>query len=226
MLDDNFSVIHDTNGKSCDFCQEIRASTSYFSRLYSQYLNNRIIKETANFVIFPSIGQIVEGYVLIVSKQHFTSVSSLPVEQINELRFLVDSVGEAFKSIYHKAPIFFEHGVPGGSGQYGGCGIYHLHLHAVPVNSRINLLNSLTDEFAFKHLQTIDELCDFVKLNKPYLLYIDQNRNIVVAETQSIPSQYFRRILAKKLGCRIWDWKSYGIEPSLIETYSKLKPIF
>ena len=52
--------------EECDFCKLDK------SKIY-----NTIIEETKNFYIKPSIGAIVEGYLLIISKRHVNCMQQL-----------------------------------------------------------------------------------------------------------------------------------------------------
>lgn len=209
----------------CEFCKELKGDESYFSNLYRKYIKSRVIIETPNFVVIPSIGQIVEGYLLIVSREHYTSVGALSTEKIQELEEVMRRIKKLFISIYDKKPIFFEHGVPCDDENRGGCGIYHLHVHAVPLENQMNLLKRISEDFSFKRIWSILELRDIISRNKSYLLYVNQKGEMWVAENDYFPSQYMRRILAKAIGEKVWDWRKFEREERLILTYHKLAKI-
>jgi len=70
---------------NCDFCTELDGRKSYFSGLYGDRLRDRLIIRTRYFSVFPTIGQIVPDYLLIISNAHFTASAQLPNEQSREL---------------------------------------------------------------------------------------------------------------------------------------------
>lgn len=93
---------------------------------------NEPLFESANFVAMPSLGSIVEGWMLIVPRNHFVSMGAFPVELSGEMRVLKSRVTEHLASRYGTL-CAFEHG-PGRVGRQVGCGVDHAHLHVVPVD--------------------------------------------------------------------------------------------
>jgi diadenosine tetraphosphate (Ap4A) HIT family hydrolase len=220
MLEKRIIIEKWFHGK-CDLCDELNGKDCYFGTLYQQHMNNRIILSTPNFAVIPTIGQIAEGHVLILPFKHYTSIGSLPGEMILELELLVDFVKETIISSYGVEPIFFEHGTACEGKENGGCGIYHMHLHAVPVKSGVNLQMSMA--LPLRRIDSFAELQGIISKGRSYLLYIDQANNKFVNDSnERIPSQYMRKKLAEALGSKDWDWRSYQREERLILTYNKL----
>ena len=96
--------------------------------------------ESDNFVVFPSLGQIVEGYLLIAPKKHYIGVSGIPKELYPELEEVCKKVRNKLSEVYC-VPLFFEHGPHKES--KGGCCIDHAHIHAVPVKTDSHRYGSL-----------------------------------------------------------------------------------
>src|SRR5438105_13826524 len=70
----------------CDFCDEFSAGReNSFVRIYGPDLESRILFRSTDFAVVPSLGQIVEGYLLIVPTTHFTAMADLPAELQEEL---------------------------------------------------------------------------------------------------------------------------------------------
>jgi len=44
-----------------------------------------VVAESQNFFVFPSLGQLVEGYLLICSQEHFLGLSQINKEHFQEL---------------------------------------------------------------------------------------------------------------------------------------------
>lgn len=206
----------------CDFCRELMGKNSYFQSLYWPTIKTRNIIGTPNFIVMPSIGQIVEGYLLIVSREHYTSIGLLPSEKIQELEELINKVRKLIISSYGKTPIFYEHGVPCEDGYEGGCGINHLHVHAVPLSNQTEILKTLSTGSNFRRISSITELGEIVTRSNPYLFIINEKGEKWVNEEDNFPSQYMRKVLANKNGASSWDWRAFGREELLIKTYYKL----
>jgi diadenosine tetraphosphate (Ap4A) HIT family hydrolase len=88
--------------------------------------------ESANFIAMPSLGSIVEGWMLIVPRNHFVSMGALSPKLSKEMEGLKSRVTTYLTSMYGDL-CAFEHG-PRSVGRQVGCGVDHAHLHVVPVN--------------------------------------------------------------------------------------------
>src|SRR5260370_23725079 len=64
---------------ACCLCSNLVSANS------SDYWN-RPLFESANFVVIPSLGSLVEGWVLIVPKKHFICMGALPADLLPELQ--------------------------------------------------------------------------------------------------------------------------------------------
>lgn len=125
----------------CTFCAELTGEeTNNLLRIVlREGCTTRVVRETENFVVLPTIGQIVEGYLLIVSKQHYLSFGHIPAQCFREFMNLKEETRQVLSEVY-TSPIFFEHG-PISESKRGGCCVEHAHLHVVP--ARIDLLDKL-----------------------------------------------------------------------------------
>src|SRR6184192_1181296 len=106
----------------CDFCNEFAGLRSNrFSEIYGEG-SNRIIESTASFNVLPTLGQLTEGHILIVPKEHVTAFANIEAEKLRELDVLYLEISERLQKSYG-AHIAFEHGTR--SPDAGGCGIIH-----------------------------------------------------------------------------------------------------
>src|SRR5260370_34630175 len=125
------SKIDPASTQVCEFCNELSGgSENSFARHYRSLLQERTILSTTNFCVVPSLGQIVEGYLLIVPRLHVRTFSIMPAELLAELSRLTDTVAEIMSHNY-APPLIFEHGTL--NAQAGGCGIDHSHFHLSPM---------------------------------------------------------------------------------------------
>ncbi|MEK6887303.1 MAG: HIT family protein [Nanoarchaeota archaeon] len=154
--------------------------------------NERTIIETPNFRVFPTLGQITEGYLLIVPKEHYASVGSLPKEMFPEINEIKKEVGKRIKKAYDKNPTFFEHG---GIGQT----IYHAHVHALPFPDNVDLFDNYHKDFPFfERINSLDNLADIWNTRGNYLFY-EINGNMFAFYTPVKP-MYARIAVANALG--------------------------
>jgi len=219
---------------TCDFCKEKNGLPTRYHKLYENEINfrERIIHRYDNFYLLPTLGQITPNYLLITSNHHITGSSQLNICGFNELTNIKNDIISINKNIKNGKTLFFEHGIPyEGIQCFGGCGISHLHIHAVPMpNMDIAKFFSELDKFlsnkinnyeivSFKEWKDIEKykhfsyiLVEFDKVVKVLLF----NSNALIGEkddVNKIPSQLLRLFVSKILKIRKnHDWKTYKNE--------------
>ena len=92
-----------------------------------------MLMETEAFEWLPGLGAFVEGYSLIVSKQHVSNTGCLDDTSIVKLEQFATEVKRILRVIYAVGTIVFEHGSLGVRRKAGSC-IEHHHLHILPFN--------------------------------------------------------------------------------------------
>jgi len=159
---------------------------------------NKAIFETKNFLVLPSLGALVEGWLLIVPKNHYICVGALPSELSEEFSELKQYVRDMLQSIYGAA-IFFEHG-PYRQSCDVGCGVDHAHLHVLPAPAEGNLtaltLEYLPDGVSWS-LASEDDCRKAFLSEREYLYFEDQTGLSHIAIGEGFVSQTFRRVIAK-----------------------------
>src|ERR1017187_4678860 len=71
---------------------------------------NEPLIETEHFTVIPSLGALVEGWLLIVPKMHFISMGALPIDLRAEADGLEHQTRSLLKAKYRKPVVGFEHG--------------------------------------------------------------------------------------------------------------------
>ncbi len=220
---------------TCDFCKEINGLPTRYHQLYADKEINfkeRIIRKYNYFYLIPSLGQLTSNYLLITSNQHITGSSQLINYSFQELKNIKNNIIKLNKNVNNGKTLFFEHGMPyEGIQCFGGCGISHLHIHAVPIpnidakkfyieldrflSSKIHdyemvSFNEWEDIQEYKHFSYI--LIEFDKDVRVFLF----NSNALIGEKDNInkiPSQLLRLFLTKILKTKKqYDWKKYNNE--------------
>lgn len=167
----------------------------------------------------PSMGQIVPDSLMLLPLSHVERFADLDTEHLQTAEDLLCRLRAAAGS----GPVaIFEHGARSCTG--GSCGIYHAHIHLIPLPDGLHLeqlaagLTPTTDSFgdAMRNASTYDQ----------YLFLWDGDfrmwlRSVFPDETRKFPSQYFRRVLASAVGLQnSWNWRgTTQPEPALIAAY-------
>lgn len=201
--------------KTCRFCNEIndKKSDNLFFTIFRGNPPNRVLKETKNFVVIPTIGQIIEGYLLIIPKKHFLSFAHLPFRYYRELETLKEETKNTLTTIYAE-PIFYEHGAVGNS-------VEHAHLHAVP--AEIDILQDIKRFFIPREIRNMSELIIQAEKGIPYLFYENRRGQKFIFNAHTVISQFLRQVVANKLGCSDrWNWKEYTGRQEILSTLEKL----
>lgn len=215
----------------CSFCSEINGKEeNNFFDIYlkeefeKEELNSRIVATTHKFVIMTMVGPLVPGYLLIVPKDHYLSISQLPKEQIEELKIVKEELKKVFEKHYGKS-VFYEHGALSCSAKGGSCSD-HAHLHIVAVDIDVK------DKFGqygyeLRKLDDYSEIINQKQRNIPYLYYENQKGEMFLADAPIVESQFIRKLIAKDIDAldrALWneniriDW--------MIEIVKKLRPHF
>src|SRR5262245_23869638 len=91
---------------------------------------DEILVQTPNFVVVPTVGALVEGWLLIVSKDPYVCMGAIDAGLHDELSELLVFCSTAVRECFGAAAIF-EHG-PSSTGLRVGCGVDHAHVHVLP----------------------------------------------------------------------------------------------
>lgn len=124
--------------------------------------NTKIAENKAYFAI-SSVGALVEGWTLIVPKEHCCSMKALYSEKL--FSEFSSKVLKALTTRYGPV-VAFEHG-PNREGSATSCGTNHAHIHFVPYHSLTDNLNNTGLEWLMCTASQVDNLVG----NNEYLFY-------------------------------------------------------
>jgi diadenosine tetraphosphate (Ap4A) HIT family hydrolase len=204
----------------CEFCLEFtNFPYSRIGKIYYSKIESRIIGSSENFVLLPTIGQIVPNSLLVIPKKHFETFSEIPYDQLEELQsFLAESVGL-------KECIFFEHGAKKIS--QSSCGVFHAHIHIIPLKHIRNIkslvgnnaLPAFNIEECFLNLREKNNYIIFKNIDGKYFYNFKENDS-----SELFTSQFFRKWLVQNYNKNIeWDWKKYNfVEEEVLNVVSAL----
>src|SRR5690349_2831997 len=105
--------------KGCCFCFTRDSSARHFW--------DQPLFESPNFFAIPSLGALVEGWVLLVPRAHVVCSGALESRLLDEFAAMKEKLSALVRERYGTVSIF-EHG-PSVPGHDVGCTVDHAHLH-------------------------------------------------------------------------------------------------
>jgi len=175
-------------------------------RFCNQPDKDRILHETDNFYIMLSLGPIVEGYLLLVSKKHFHCCASLPENLAEEFDMLYNKIQNILRAVYGNV-LSYEHGRAGSclKSIRGSKHCYHAHMHFVPVSVKLNAV--VTKDFTPVQLMNLNDFRMKYKKNLEPYLFVDDGIQAMYPPNGDLRRQYLRFKVAESLGFNeLWDW--------------------
>ncbi len=205
-------------GDGCTFCEKFNQNEGPFL-----YVFDTVIWEDEDFVVVPALGTLNEGYCLLISRQHHTSIACFSTSLLRSCVKVKQFIGRHL--VLQFGPVvFFEHGQVCRAHKAGAC-IDHAHLHCVP------LLNDITHRIRVDH--RLNKLHEFGKIatsteqyDGSYLFFQNQAGEMYTCDGNEVRSQYFRILVAEALGLLgMWDWGVFEFESNAVRTLEKLAHI-
>jgi len=194
----------------CEFCEEIIDSKiGSFYKIYNGIPSSRIIYEDDNFVILPTIGQLFKYSLLVLPRKHVERLADLE----NNKLILLEEILLRTKSFLGKygSVVAFEHGAK--CETKGGCGIYHAHMHIIPLPEPISLSNFFKHDFI--SCNNLVNGLETIKNSSEYLLSVNYDNTCAVLDISKYRNEYPSQFLRQEL-CRYfnltnsWNWKDYN----------------
>lgn len=199
---------------SCEFCERLWNLDDAAKR---EWYDFHILSETEDFVVIPTIGSIVPGYLLIVTKLHVPSMARLDKEARQKLIEFSNHLSLMQERIWEK-PLIFEHGAFNDENTAGSC-INHAHWHLVP-----GPFNLMPNNFNFKMVDTFETFAEHSQSAGEYLFFQNQSGTAYIAEVQRAPGQLFRRELARAVNKESdWDYVASPFYSNIRETIHQWK---
>lgn len=209
----------------CKFCNIFKNDVLHKKELFLNKtpIYNTILCETPSFFVIPDLGSIIEGYLLIITKEHFYSMAELKQEQLHELHILINLLSEMAIEIYGIMPIIFEHGSPPfGMNVVSQSSICHAHMHLVPfeLNNSCRIIKE-ADMYLFNGIEFLNK---YKKMS--YIYYKTSKKENYITTNQNLPRQYMRRKVAIEVNKNDeWDWREYPFIDNVQKTIMSYQKI-
>lgn len=187
---------------------------------------DRILFSCRHHYVMVSLGQILEGYLLIISKPHIDCCGELSGEAAEEFDWLVGQVEQILISKYGNC-LCYEHGRLGSCNAEAGSSIHchHAHMHFLPLNCGLNAM--VGNDFAELNVSSWREFRQTAhQLNNEYL-FVKDVKMTLFKPGKTIRSQYLRYKVSEALGAAyLADWVAFPCWDEIRKTCAELSPVF
>tara|TARA_R110000868_G_C10850875_1_gene760807 strand:+ start:445 stop:1068 length:624 start_codon:yes stop_codon:yes gene_type:complete len=165
-----------------------------------------VVLENKKFVVLPSLGSLVPGWLLVVPKRPVANLASLTSEERLELVSLVASAKRRL-SAFPGDVFVFEHG--GVQGSPLSCGVDQAHLHIVPLTFDLIEASLQTSDVRWiKSTHTQDPWSD-PSISSEYLV-LSNLADTYVGHSKKPTSQWFRKLIANRIGrSDSWNYREF-----------------
>lgn len=189
-----------------------------FCKMDHTKVENTIIDESNHFFVLPSVGSLVDGYLMIVSKRHINSMAELKENEKMEYELLIKKYRTLFKDIYHQYPILFEHGSPIMDSNMKANSVVHAHTHIV--NHHFIDEKNMIKKLNFNRIENLS----YISKEKNYIMYINPENVCYLTNHFEPVRQMMRKIIAKDLGYENkFDWQKEMFTENINSTIKNFK---
>jgi ATP adenylyltransferase len=171
---------------------------------------NEPLFESQSFVVIPSLGALVEGWLLLLPRTHYICSGSLPASLLGEMDALKKTAASFLQDVYGGVSAF-EHG-PHGENRSVGCGVDHAHLHLVPTvfDLRAAISPFLPTNVTWRSGSITNCGVSF-RESRDYLYLEQPIGNGYIATHDEFQGQLFRRAIASQLGLDAeYNWREFA----------------
>ena len=198
---------------------------------YNNFSFDRVIHEDKHWVVVPTLGAFLDGYILLISKKHSKSSYLCSPREISSLSGNIYRMFNIYKKVYRKKHAYiFEHGSIDDN-YASACCVDHTHIHMFP--SPIDIYDAVAKKFIYGYTEhkSLHALYAHIRKRniKSYLLFGDlvYKRYILIDASENIyPSQYLRQTVYSLFNNitsdNKWDWRH---NPMIENTYKIKKEI-
>jgi diadenosine tetraphosphate (Ap4A) HIT family hydrolase len=206
---------------ACSLCAELTgAQPPLHTLLGVSAPPSRVLLESENWVVVPTLGPLVPGHIMLVPRGHFYSALACPDLLLRECDAMIDRCVTRLRDLYDQPVVMFEHGAEPGTQKKCGACIEHAHLHLLPGPS--SFVRSVTsEERNWVSARTLWGLRAELGASA-YLLAgeLAPGRAMFARRPNlEVPSQFLRRAFASEVGNDMtWDWRKFPQAETLLRT--------
>lgn len=176
----------------------------------------RVLYETEHFYVLLGLGPIVEGYTLLVAKEHIRSMFDMPTKMRSAYAAEKRRLKQLIQHVYRTPVIVTEHGrvlaCVAEDEESHDLLCYHAHQLFFPVAAD---LSALSTEGPFEKVFTGSSLFEMnssdLQEDEEYLLFEDNIGQVFIHKVLGkCPRQYMRYLVARSVGTpELANWSRY-----------------
>ncbi len=207
--------------KDCAYC--VHMNSDHIGR--KSVNHNRSVYESENFIVIPTVGEFIKGYLLIIPKEHLMSLAELSFDLRKEFLEVLNDVSYMLRLTYPVNELLvWENGTGNGGIGKAKDSIVHAHVHVAP--SKLTAWKIM--ELSGFHLTKISYSDLSLYGNHSYLL-VKGNGNddwfINDDPDLYIPRQYVRQLIAEEyhFDGDIWNWRTNPFYNLLFNTVKDIQ---
>jgi ATP adenylyltransferase len=175
------------------------------------------LDESKHFVVLPTKGSIVAGWVLVVPRFPVPRMADIPCEMLDELHDLVTRVRNKIDSQFGRS-YAFEHG--GLKSSTVSCGVDQAHLHIAPLD--FDLIKAAQEISPGGWTRGASQLPRDSFVDTEYW-FASSGDDAICKAIDRPCSQFFRRIIAEKAGLEdFWDYKQHDFIENVYTTVKSM----
>ena len=188
----------------CVYCQTL-LNANYLPQNPWDY----VIESGTNYVIVPSKGALLPGWLLVVGTKHHLSRASMALHEFADFEVGIQQACAIVQPKFGPATVF-ESG-PSYKGTSIGCGIDHVHVHVLPLQfSLADATRRIFTDINWVIWNEFRQLQDLHTLGEPYYFIKEPDREPLYTVPTVRSSQLLRKVIAAETGqTDLWDYSQY-----------------
>lgn len=184
---------------------------------------NAVLWGSDEFVLMPTLGAFLDGWVLFTSRAHVLSAALLPEPQLASLQLQLEDVIRSL-GVFRRTWAVFEHGSTKCTGP-SGCCVEHLHFHLVALDWDLAASVGAALSVPTRGMDALQELAGTVgRLGTNYIMVRNPDGQYFCLLAEVIPSQLVRQILAAHSHrSGHWDWRRHPLVEQTIAGAARIQ---
>lgn len=201
--------------RNCAYCKYLQGDTE------SVESNERTLYRSENFFVIPTVGQFINGYLLIIPYRHVMSNGELGHEVLTEFNEVLTDVIEILQLSYPDANSFlvWENGSGSSGAGKAKDSLVHSHVHVAPSSLTSEAIEEISG-FTFDEISLYD-LKDYKASSYLLIRTPDPERwKILKTDQVYIPRQYIRQLIADEVYIHdeSWNWRTHPYYEKMHQT--------
>jgi diadenosine tetraphosphate (Ap4A) HIT family hydrolase len=183
----------------------------------------RVLMETRNFGLIPSVGPLAIGHMLLCPKVHCCSFRDINAALDSEFLKLKTRIRSLLAQTFGKPVHCFEHGMRS-DGSRILCTVDHAHLHFVPASLDMRKALRYEQPPWIEFDGSLRALRELVRTDE-YLVYESPFGRCAVApaRNEEFGSQYIRKAFSRQLGESLtWNWREFPKIEDINATWNQI----